>query len=805
MTYPSAPKGSAVQRWIDSMASIGVGYAGAISGGSGGKWACPIHDDEHPSLDVTVGRNGKPIFTCTPCQQAMGQDEFVEALKDAGVSWRGEPCSAEDVDWGPAAVVVKPSAKGGEGGVHLTATYSYNHADGKPNYRVKRYDPDEGSAARKHFVPKRFEAGKGWTTGLDGVERTPLYLDRFETWAKKPRPIYMVEGEKAAEALLAAKKPVTTFHGGSAGKVEPDWPTRYGFDRFTEVRLWPDADEAGVERMIALAHDLHKAGVPFSYWGSVEVAAKDDAYDVLARKKVPQPLTDADLDLLKALHPKPQVRLKEGATDRRVVVEVEGSKSLIGATGLDVAERVNDPRDEDADEPYTYATAMTQRPYAFAQEMIERHFTDEAGTLTLRFRADDLTFWFWNPAKVRYEHITPEELFAHCSALLDGSWETFVPKDDEPISRPITVRKPHLNEVLAHIGSLTLTSPYGAGSLLPSVGGVPFRNGWLDVQQGLLLPAGPERDIRWNIQADYKPDALCPAWERFLDSLGWVEGSEERRLLRQWLGYLLSGRKDQERGLLMLGPSRSGKGTILRVVHGLFGEGATGTSLDSIMQNFGLQNFIGKGVATIGDARFGRSDKGLNAKLLSLTSNDELPVDVKFGKPLSINLPVRLMIATNETPNFIEASDALGMRFVVLKFTKSFIGHEDKNLAKRLIGELPGIARWALAGLEDLDGEGRFSETTSGKEVQHRMVQESAFVRLFVEERCVLTGSLEDRVSNEDLYNAYAGWATSNGMPVYNSVKFARELLDAFPTQVESGSYRIGKRVIRGKMGLKLS
>lgn len=449
-----------------------------------------------------------------------------------------------------------------------------------------------------------------------------------------------------------------------------------------------------------------------------------------------------------------------------------------------------------------YPVSVAQEPYVFTSVVIERHFAESEGTLTLRYRDDDRTFWLWSEKKARYEHLSEDEVLATVKKKLRDATEVYMLADG-PEQRKVKLTQKISKEVTEHLKSLTLTSAFGAGALLPSVGGVPFRNGWLDVSTGELVPVGPERDVRWNVQADYEPDAECPEWIQFLKSLGWDEDTEEYRLLRQWMGYLLSGRKDLDRALLLIGPTRSGKGTIIRVCMALLGDGAVGTTLDSLTRNFGLQNFIGKGLATIGDARFGRNDKNLNGVLLSLTSNDPLPVDVKYGKPLSINLPVRLMVATNETPNFIEASDALAQRFESLVFDRSFVENPDLQLFNRLSGELPGIARWALEGLRDLEEVGKFSPTTKGRDLQKRMIQESAFVRMFVEERCELAPG--HRVDNEKLYAEFALWAEQNRMPVYNSVRFHRELLDAFPGLVSNGSFRISGKVVRGKIGLKLA
>jgi P4 family phage/plasmid primase-like protien len=799
MTTPDAPKGSAVRTFIDTLAALGIEYAGAISGGNGGKWACPIHDDEHPSLDVTVGRNGKPIFTCTPCQQAMGQDEFVVALRSAGVSWSGAPCKPEDVDWGPAAVVVNPTTKGGKGEVKLTAVYTYKHADGSDNFKVKRYDPTEGSEARKHFRPARYERGKGYVSGLDGVERTPYYLDRFEEWAGQP--IYLVEGEKAADALVEAGKAATTFHGGTAGKVEPDWPTKYGFDRFEEVRLWPDADEAGVDRMVALAADLNEK-CSYMFWGvpAGHVEAKDDAFDVLARGQTPIGLTGKHLDALRALHPKPVHRVKDRSPAERPPEALAPNGKPIGSVSSSSSPEA--PTEPD-DEPYP--VSLSQAPYEFTAEMVEREFMTD-GTLTLRFRVDDRTFWHWGDT--RYVRMTDDEVRATVKQRLAGQREVFQPAPKDGVfpaaeSRPIKVTEAKTSEVINHLRSLTLTSAYGAGALIANEGGVPFLNGWLDVETGELKPLTPNRDVRWNVPAEYDAKAKCPEWIAFLKSIGWGPGTEEYVLCRQWFGNLISGSTAFHKGMLLIGPKRAGKGTVLGVAEGLMGEGAVGIQLDAFSNNFGMQNLIGKGLATIGDARFGfKTDKSIIERLLSLTSFDLMQIDAKWEKPYSIRLGSRLMIATNEVPAFIEASDALSTRFLVLEFTESFYGREDLTLKRRILKELPGIARWALGGYEELIGLGSFTETSKGLAVQQAMIRDAAPIRVFVEEECVIEPGRS--VENQKLFDRYLIWCDRNNTFKMSHNKFSRDLNTAFPGKFTDYYKRTTNGQVRSKKGIGL-
>ena len=79
--------------------------------------------------------------------------------------------------------------------------------------------------------------------------------------------------------------------------------------------------------------------------------------------------------------------------------------------------------------------------------------------------------------------------------------------------------------------------------------------------------------------------------------------------LQELFGYLVIGDTSQQKMFLVVGPKRSGKGTIARVLKGLLGaHNVAGPTLSSFATNFGLAPLIGKSVAVISDARLGGSD-----------------------------------------------------------------------------------------------------------------------------------------------------------------------------------------------------
>ena len=194
-------------------------------------------------------------------------------------------------------------------------------------------------------------------------------------------------------------------------------------------------------------------------------------------------------------------------------------------------------------------------------------------------------------------------------------------------------------------------------------------------------------DFDFNVAAP-KPDA----WLRFLNDL-WPDDPKSIDTLQEWMGYLLTPDTRQQKILLMVGPKRSGKGTIARVLRGLVGvDNVACPTLSSLGTNFGLWPLLGKTVAMIQDARLGsRTDTAAVAeRLLSISGEDAQTIDRKFLPPVSVKLYSRFMLLTNELPKLADASGALPGRMILLRLSQSWYGSEDTTLTDRLLAELSG-------------------------------------------------------------------------------------------------------------------
>lgn len=125
-------------------------------------------------------------------------------------------------------------------------------------------------------------------------------------------------------------------------------------------------------------------------------------------------------------------------------------------------------------------------------------------------------------------------------------------------------------------------------------------------------------------------------------------------------------------------------------------------TLSSLGAEFGLAPLLGKSLAVIGDARLGSKtdSRTVIERLLSISGEDAITVNCKFRDQVSVRLPTRFMIISNELPAFGDSSGAIASRFVITTLTRSFLGKENIHLEQALLAELPGILNWALVGLD---------------------------------------------------------------------------------------------------------
>jgi len=339
------------------------------------------------------------------------------------------------------------------------------------------------------------------------------------------------------------------------------------------------------------------------------------------------------------------------------------------------------------------------------------------------------------------------------------------------------------------------------------------KNGVLRLSDGRVWPHDPKLFALNVIETEYRPEASAPRWERFLDELWPPETSElarkTRNALQEFFGLVLTDETKFQKGFILHGPARSGKGTIARVLMHLLGtRNYCGPSLAHLAQPFGMEGMIGRKIAVVPDARLdNRANRAvITEKLLSIIGEDVQDINRKNKRFWSGILRTRVLILSNELPDFKDETGVIATRFIILQTLVSFLNREDTDLESKLCAELSGILNWAIVGWQRLAAQGKFEPPDEGANEELAGIASS--IKAFVGECCELGAEYTGRI--DTLYHAYRAWCEDVGaigwadrLPIN---QFSGKIRSAFPGQIDTIRPRAGNDPTRKRMfsGIRL-
>jgi putative DNA primase/helicase len=318
-----------------------------------------------------------------------------------------------------------------------------------------------------------------------------------------------------------------------------------------------------------------------------------------------------------------------------------------------------------------------------------------------------------------------------------------------------------------------------------------FKNGMLDVTEymkGNIVLHNPDpRLFTYSVfPYDYDPGVWSNLYDDTCNQI-FSEDIECIRALAQWFGYNLVPDMTQEKLMIFIGDTRTGKSTILETLHGMLGKNQySATSFQALANTHGLYSLIGKLAATLGDARTprrGEADAALQT-ILQITGRDSVTVNPKYIQSFDAYLTCRFTIAMNDLPGFTDPAKALVARSIILNFPNSFVDREDFTLKDRLRKEAREgkLINFALQGLKDLREQGRFTMPESSRPLLKQLTEITAPVTAFIGECCIKDAKAY--VLKNQLYEAWAIWCSKTGHKVGNNIYFGRWLRQACPTAI---------------------
>ncbi len=292
---------------------------------------------------------------------------------------------------------------------------------------------------------------------------------------------------------------------------------------------------------------------------------------------------------------------------------------------------------------------------------------------------------------------------------------------------------------------------------------------------------------------DYAPDAKPDRWLRFLNDV--MDGDGDRiELLQQWSGYCLTAQNDYQKFMLIAGEGANGKTVFTKIIEKMVGEeNVSHIPLSLFSQQFSLYSTLGKSLNSTSESSH-RLDELAETALKSFTSADAMTFQRKYKEPIHSKPTAKVMLSTNQLPNFADKSSGIWRRMLFVPFDVTIeADRQNHSLVDELCCELPAIFNWAIEGLQKLKAAGRFVEPRRCKAAIEQYRRDVNPARTFLLEN-FNTSLGFDSVVCKELYDSYVNWCLENGYRPLNSSNLGKEVKRAFPNikkvQTRFGSVR---------------
>lgn len=331
-----------------------------------------------------------------------------------------------------------------------------------------------------------------------------------------------------------------------------------------------------------------------------------------------------------------------------------------------------------------------------------------------------------------------------------------------------------LNNILATLKTLSYLKD------VPEMKGdrIPFKNGSLVVSgkvQPELEPHSPENGNKYVLPFDYDPQAECPIFLAFLDSLDFDEETEA--LLQEVLAYFFLPMKalNLQKCVFFYGPGANGKSTMANLLfHMLGGTKNCSTLRVDQLNGFELAAVLDKPVNIGAEVTSGKNFIDTQV-FKSIVSGDPLTINRKYKDPIDYVPQCKFLFTVNALPNVSDSSHGFARRLLVIEFSKIIpVELQDEHLLEKIVKEASGIFNWVLTGVARLLEDNAFSNTEKSDLIVEAYYTENNPVYLWAAGN--LSYEQDWFEDTERLYSKYKTWAIKYGFSPLSMTNFSKEL-----------------------------
>lgn len=286
---------------------------------------------------------------------------------------------------------------------------------------------------------------------------------------------------------------------------------------------------------------------------------------------------------------------------------------------------------------------------------------------------------------------------------------------------------------------------------------------WVN-NQFVFKPHNKLNYLTSQIPVEYDEHAQAQTFLQFLHGIfdGDPQQKDKARLIIQLMGYSLLPTTQFETFVILIGVGANGKSVLLKVLKALLGRNnvsAVQTSqFDNKFQRAHMNNKLANIVSEIKEG-----EKIDDNVVKAITSGESSTVEEKFKSPYDMEPFCTLWFGSNHMPRTTDFSNGLFRRAQVIPFNRQFKSDEqDRELADKLIAELPGILNLCLKGLKMLFRDNKFIQVQEVDQAVQQWRKENDQASLFFDDCCIYQPNSYE--TSAKVYDSFKAWAKRGGI-----------------------------------------
>ena len=325
-------------------------------------------------------------------------------------------------------------------------------------------------------------------------------------------------------------------------------------------------------------------------------------------------------------------------------------------------------------------------------------------------------------------------------------------------------------------------------------------NGTVDLRTGELR-AHSRMDLCTKlVPVFYDPDAKCPLWRKFLDTI--TDHKEQlQEFLQTIVGYALTGSTREQAIFMLYGTGANGKSTFIETIRAMLGDYARNANFSTFlaMEESSARNDLARlaGARLVSASEVERGSRFSEVTIKQITGGEPITARYLYREYFEYTPQFKVFLAVNHKPRVRGTEHAIWRRIILVPFIVTIPeGQQDRELAIKLRTQLPGILRWAVEGCLKWQGPGLHQpEAVLDATKEYR--EEMDVLADFIEARCTLESTAI--ILSAELYTDYEQFCRNRSEEPLKRNQFGVHLEERGLQAVKTGKQRQ-----RGWKGIKL-